>query len=169
MPPYPDSQLYNPYRSMPDWLPWIFSQMSNRKMLDFKSCVHGWSTLPSPCPMNHETIIQFIFSAKTSRNHNDNYNSFRCLWLISPTYKQTVSLFSELWVVQIQDWFMTLHCASCVVEFKNRCCSNECFCSHVPCLILGHVSSVAWAAHAGYDNDNAEHHWRSWLQAHCAY
>ena len=41
MPPYPDSQLYYPYRSMPDWLPWIFSQMSNRKMLDFKSCVHG--------------------------------------------------------------------------------------------------------------------------------
>ena len=41
MPPYPDSPLYNPYRSMPDWLPWIFSQMSNRKMLDFKLCVHG--------------------------------------------------------------------------------------------------------------------------------
>ena len=149
---------------MLDWLPWIFSQMSNRKMLDFKSCVQcPRSTLPSSCPMNHETIIQFIFSA----NHND--NSFRCLWLISPTSKPwTISIFSELRVVQIQDWFMMLHCASCVVEFKNRCCSNKCFCSHVPCLILGHVSSVSWAAHAGNDNDNAEHHWRSWLQAHCA-
>ena len=34
-------------------------------------------------------------------------------------YKQTISLFLELWVVQIQDWFMMLHCASCVVEFKK--------------------------------------------------
>ena len=76
---------------MPDWLPWIFSQISNRKMLDFKPCVHcPRSSLPSPCPMNDETIIQFIFSAKTSRNHND--NSFRCLWLISPTNKPSLKI-----------------------------------------------------------------------------
>ena len=130
MPPYPDSPLYNPYRSMPDWLPWIFSQMSNRKMLDFKLCVHGLLCL---CLVQWTMKQLFnLFSVPRHLATTMIIASDAC-----DSYPLQTNHLLKLWVVQIQDWFMMLHCASCVVEFKNRCCSNKCFCSHVPCLILG--------------------------------
>ena len=151
---------------MPDWLPWIFSQMSNRKMLDFKLCVHGLLCL---CLVQWTMKQLFnLFSVPRHLATTMIIASDAC-----DSYPLQTNHLLKLWVVQIQCSRLVHDASLCFLccWIQKPLLFKRMFlfpCSLFDIGPMGHVSSVSWAAHAGNDNDNAEHHWRSWLQAHCA-